>query len=69
MKTVKRALNLDHPAYHAAVYRTTYYPADQVTFTAVDRKKLRPGRSAHGKTGRVGRGKLRVGGTRTKSHR
>ena len=68
VKTVKLALNPDHPAYHAAVHRATHYPADQVTFTAVSRKKLRPGSSAHSKTDRVGRGKVGVGGMRTKSH-
>ena len=68
VKTVKLALKPVHPAYHAAVHRATYYPADQVTFTAVSRKKLRPGSSAHSKTGRVGRGKVGVGGMRTKSH-
>ena len=65
VKTVKLALNPVHPAYHAAVHRATYYPADQVTFTAVSRKKLRPSSSAHSKTGR---GKVGVGGMRTKSH-
>ena len=40
VKTVKLALNPDHPAYHAAVHRATYYPADQVTFTAGSRNKL-----------------------------
>jgi hypothetical protein len=68
VKTVKLALNPDHRAYHAAVHRATYYPADQVTFTAISRKKLRPGSSAHSKTARVGRGKVGVGGMRTKSH-
>ncbi|CAE6906905.1 hypothetical protein [Paraburkholderia domus] len=65
VKTVKLALNPVHPAYHAAVHRATYYPADQVTFTAGSRKKLRPGSSAHSKTGR---GKVGVGGMRTRSH-
>lgn len=68
VKTVKLALNPDHPAYHAAVHRATYYPADQVTFTGVSRKKPRPGSSAHSRTDRVGRGKVGVGGMRTKSH-
>ncbi|SKD04805.1 hypothetical protein [Paraburkholderia hospita] len=68
VKTVKLALNPDHPAYHAAVHRATYYPADQVTFTAGSRNKLHPGSSAHSKTDRVGRGKVGVGGMRTKSH-
>ncbi|TDN70062.1 hypothetical protein [Paraburkholderia sp. BL10I2N1] len=68
VKTVKLALNPDHPACHAAVHRATYYPADHVTFTAVSRKKPRPGSSAQSKTGRVGRGKVGVGGMRTRSH-
>ena len=68
VKTVKLALNPDLPAWHAAVHRATYYPADQVTVTAVSRKKLRPGSSAHSRTDRVGRGKVGVGGMRTKSH-
>ncbi|WP_246217576.1 hypothetical protein [Paraburkholderia panacisoli] len=68
VKTVKLAINPDHPAYHAAVHRVTYYPADQVTFTGVSRKKLRSGSSTHSRTDRVGRGKVGVGGMRTKSH-
>jgi hypothetical protein len=68
VKTVKLALNTDHRAYHAAVHRATYYPADQVTFTAVSRKKLRPASSARSKTDRVGRGKVGVGGMRTNLH-
>ena len=68
VETVKFALNPDHPVCHAVAHRATYYPADHVTFTAVSRKKPRPGSSAHGKTGHVGRGKVGVGGTRTRSH-
>ncbi|MBC8751213.1 hypothetical protein OKW43_007453 [Paraburkholderia sp. WC7.3g] len=68
VKTARLALNPDRPTYHTAVRRATYYPADHVTFTAVSRKKPRAGGSAHGKTGRVGRGKVGVGGMRTKSH-
>ncbi|AUT75789.1 hypothetical protein [Paraburkholderia hospita] len=69
VKTVKLVLNPDHLAYHAAPHRATYYPADQVTFTAVSRNKVRPGSSAHSKTDRVvGRGKVGVGGMRTESH-
>jgi hypothetical protein len=67
-KTVKLALNPDPAAYHAAVHRATYYPADQVTFTTVSRKKPRPGSSARNKAGRAGRGKVGVGGMRTRSH-
>lgn len=65
---VKLAINPDHPAYHAAVHRMTYYPADQVMFSGVSRKKLRPGSSAHSRTDRVGRGKVGVGGMRAKAH-
>ncbi|BCG04085.1 hypothetical protein PPGU19_086530 (plasmid) [Paraburkholderia sp. PGU19] len=65
VQAVKLALNQDHRACHAAVNRVTHYPADQPTFTAVSRKKPRPGISSHGKTGR---GKVGVGGMRTRSH-
>jgi hypothetical protein len=68
VQAVKLALNPDHRACHAAVNRVTHYPADQPTFTAVSRKKPRPGISSHGKTGRAGRGKVGVGGMRTRSH-
>jgi hypothetical protein len=64
-KAVELSLNPNHPAYCSAVHRATYYPADQVTLTAVSRKKLRPGSSARRKTGR---GKVGVGGMRTMSH-
>ncbi|BFG81212.1 hypothetical protein PTKU46_92460 [Paraburkholderia terrae] len=65
---VKLALNPDHRACHAAVNRVTHYPADQPTFTAVSRKKPRPGILSHGETGHTGRGKVGVGGMRTRSH-
>ncbi|MFL9937243.1 hypothetical protein P0D88_52045 [Paraburkholderia sp. RL18-103-BIB-C] len=68
VKTVKLALSPDRSGYHVAVHRATYYPADQATFTGVSRKKLRPGSSAHSRTDRVGRGKVGVGGMRTRSH-
>ncbi|HEX7907769.1 MAG TPA: hypothetical protein VF534_06720 [Paraburkholderia sp.] len=68
VKIVKCAINPDRPAYHAAVNRTTYYPADQVMFSGVSRKKLRPGSSAHSRTDRVERDKVGVGGMRTKAH-
>ena len=66
VKAFKLALNPDHLAYQAALHRVAHYPADQVTFTADSRKKLRPSIGTHSK--KTGRGKVGVGGIRTKSH-
>ncbi|QBY55341.1 hypothetical protein E0W60_30145 (plasmid) [Cupriavidus oxalaticus] len=48
----------DHPAYQAALHRTTRYPAEHVTLAASTRKRLRPG-VPHRK---IGRGKVGIGG-------
>ncbi|MBP0590156.1 hypothetical protein J8I87_10580 [Paraburkholderia sp. LEh10] len=64
-RTVKLSPHPNQPACRVAVHRAIYYPADQVTLTAVTRKKHRPSSSAHRKSRR---GKVGVGGMRTGSH-
>ncbi|SIT45592.1 conserved hypothetical protein [Paraburkholderia piptadeniae] len=65
VKTAKHAFKQHPPVCHSAVHRATYYPADQVTLTVASRKKLRAESPAPRKTGR---GKVGVGGMRTRSH-
>jgi len=55
MSVIKR-IDPGHPAYQAALHRTTRYPAEHVT-----RKRLRPC-VPHRK---VGRGKVGIGGMRS----
>ncbi|RDK07484.1 hypothetical protein [Cupriavidus lacunae] len=56
-----RRIDPGHPAYQAALHRTTRYPAEHVTLTAGSRKRLRPC-VPHRK---VGRGKVGIGGKRS----
>ncbi|MEX3937134.1 hypothetical protein AB4Y32_36270 [Paraburkholderia phymatum] len=65
VKSVKLALKRHPPVCRSAAHRATYYPADHVTLTAASRKKPRAGRPAPRK---IGRGKVGVGGMRTRSH-
>jgi hypothetical protein len=60
MSAIKR-IDPGHPAYQAALHRTTRYPAEHVTLTARSRKRLRPC-VPHRK---VGRGKVGIGGKRS----
>ncbi|RZF25537.1 hypothetical protein EVC45_32695 [Paraburkholderia sp. UYCP14C] len=53
-----RRIDPCHPAYQAALHRTTRYPAEHVTLTAGSRRRQRPC-AAHRK---LGRGKVGVGG-------
>ncbi|GLC92924.1 hypothetical protein Tamer19_23320 [Cupriavidus sp. TA19] len=56
-----KCMDPGHPAYQAALHRTTRYPAEHVTSTASSRKRLRPC-VPHRK---VGRGKVGTGGKRS----
>lgn len=56
-----RRIDPGHPAYQAALHRTTRYPAEHVTLTASSRKRPRPC-VPHRK---VGRGKVGIGGKRS----